>query len=380
MQFREGDRGAGIVVGMRASAPPECTALSRPAGTPPPSVGGEGGSAVRRLSRRLSRLGQLAATLMVSLALLWLALGTVDFGQVGRTFRNAHLLYLAPIAATFAVQYWLIAVRWQQLVRHIRPVSLRDALPRVLVASSARAVLPFLLDQLLMVQISARAFGIGRAELSGAEFISRLMEGFVYALFLLATILLLPVGPAFVGLAAFMLFGTITGFALVYWLTRPRMFERPLPGPAGRWIGESVWQPVLHGLHSIRNPRQARDLFLLSVAIALAEVVLYALVGLLLGIHTRPVAYLFLESAGNIGAAIPFTQAGTGSIFLIQRAFQAAGQSTSVAAAYALALQALSVLPLVLLGPIAVTALQITPRELFAWRIHIDKGKDDPRC
>lgn len=353
--------------------------MSHAAGKTPPSSGAtDTHTAGRRRWRWFSRLGQLSATLLVSLALLWLTLATVDFGQVGRTLGNANLLYLPPIAGTFAVQYCLIAVRWQQLVRHIRPVSLRDALPRVLLASSATAVLPFLLDQLLMVQISARAFGIGRAELSGAEFIARLMEGFVYALFLLAAILLLPVGPAFVGLALFMLFGTTTGFALVLWLTRPQPAERPLPGPASRWIGESVWRPVLHGLRSIRDARQARDLFLLTAAITLTEVVFYALVGLALGIRTNPVAYLFLESAGNIGAAIPFTQGGTGSIFLIQHAFHAAGQSVSVAAAYALALQALTAVPLVLFGPLAVAALRITPRELFALRIRIDHDEDKP--
>ncbi len=333
---------------------------------------------MRWLWRWRARLGQFAATLVVSVALLWITLATVDFGQIGRTFSHANPLYLPPIAATFAVQYWLIAVRWQQLVRHLRPVSLRAALPRVLIASSARAVAPFLLDQLLMVQISARAFGIGRAELSGAEFISRLMEGFVYALFLLATILVLPVGPAFVGLAAFMLFGTIAGFALVFWLTRRRAPTPPLPGATGRWIGESIWEPAVRGLHSIRNGRQARNIFLLSMAIALTEALFYGLVGLALGIHTNPVTYLFLESAGNIGAAIPFTQVGTGSLFLIQRAFDAAGESVSVATAYALALQALISLPLVLLGPVAAYAMQLTPGELFALRIHIDHHDDEP--
>ncbi|HZQ35122.1 MAG TPA: lysylphosphatidylglycerol synthase transmembrane domain-containing protein [Dehalococcoidia bacterium] len=334
---------------------------------------------LRWLWRRRSRLGQFAATLAVSVGLLWLTLYTVDFGQIGDTFRRANPIYLLPIAATFAVQYWLIAVRWQQLVLHLRPVSVRAALPRVLIASSARAVAPFLLDQLLMVQISARAFGIGRAELSGAEFISRLMEGFVYALFLLTTILVLPVGPAFIGLAAFMLFGTITGFALIFWLTRPRAAAPALPGATGRWINESIWEPVLQGLHSIRNVRQARNIFLLSVAIAFTESVFYGLVGLALGIRTNPVTYLFLESAGNIGAAIPFTQGGTGSLFLIQRAFDAAGEGVSVATAYALALQALISLPLVLLGPLAAYAMRLTPGELFALRIHIDREEEKPQ-
>ena len=325
--------------------------------------------------RWLRRLGELAVTLVVSGVLLWLALRSVSLHEMARVFRRARPLYLLPIAATFAVQYWLIAVRWQQLVRHIGRVSLRDALPRVLLASSATAVLPFLLDQLLMVQISARTFRIGRAELSGAEFIERLMEGFVYALYLLATILVLPVGPAFVGLALFMLFGTTTGFALVLWLTRPGAAEKPLPSGVLHRLSESFWRPALHGLGSIRDPRQARDIFLLTAAIALTEVVFYGLVGLALGINTNPVAYLFLDSAGNIGSAIPFTQGGTGAIFLTQRAFQAAGQSDSIAAVYALALQALTTAPIILLGPLAAWAMHISPRDIFAVHMHIDRDE-----
>lgn len=344
---------------------------AQPAAQPPR------GSRRRSTFNWLRRVGGIAATLAVSAAVLWLALRAVSFAEIGRTLRRANPFYLLPIAATFALQYWLIALRWKHLVRHIGEVSVRDALPRVILATSATAILPFLLDQALMVQISARTFGIGRAELSGAEFIERLMEGFVYALFLLVTILVLSVGPAFLGLAVFMLFGTAAGFALVLWLTRPSAARRPLPWGIARWFDVDVWWPTLRGLGSIRNPRQARDIFLLTVAIAFTEVVFYGLVGLALDIHTNPVTYFFLESAGNIGSAIPFTQGGTGSIFVVQSAFQAAGQSGSVAAAYALALQTLITAPILLLGPVAAWIMRLTPQEVFALRIKTDQHQHD---
>lgn len=331
-----------------------------------------------RLWRRVSRVLRYPTALLVSAVFLWLTLRSVSLEEVWRTIRRANFLFLPALSGLLLLQYWLAAVRWQQLVRHIGRVSVRDAFPRVLVAMSATTFLPFLLDQLLLVQISARAFRIGRAELAGAEFIERLVEGFVYALVLTLTIVLFPVGPAFTGLAAFMLFGTLTGFGLVWWFTRPTSAGRP-PGPSRRWFDEAFWQPAVHGMQSVRRPRQLRDIFLLTVGVVLTEAVFYGLVAVALGIRANPLLFPFLVSAGNIGAAIPFTQGGTGAIFVVQQAFQAAGQSANAAAAYALSVQGLIAAPIIILGPVAAYVMRLTPRELFAVRMHIEPHGPDER-
>ena len=304
--------------------------------------------------------------------LVLLFLHKVHFGEVGRTIQRAKLVYLAPIAALLLLSYLLQSVRWKHLVRHITNVSVRDAFPRVIVSNTANVILPFQLGQLLMVQISAEKFNMDRAELLGAEFISRLMDGLVFAIFLAIALGTLPIGSGFTALAAFMLFGTLTGFALCWWLTSEaaERFQHGHSWAAAlvRWLRTRALGPVLPGLASIQAWRQTRDIFLLSLAIWGTEAAFYWMTGLALGVNANPLAYVFLISAANIGAGLPLAQAGVGFILLAQKALEAVGKSPEVATAYALSLQALLAAPIVLLGPIGIYGMHLRWRDVIPWR------------
>ena len=120
----------------------------------------------------------------ISLLMVWLLLRDVDLGDVARTLGHADIRYLVPVALVFLARYWLRAIRWQVLVRHLKEISARDILPRVILAQGANLVLPFSLGYVLMVQITATKFQLGRRELFGAEAIERMMDGLVFALLL----------------------------------------------------------------------------------------------------------------------------------------------------------------------------------------------------
>lgn len=108
-----------------------------------------------------------------------------------------------------------------------------------------------------------------------------------------------------------------------------------------------------------------RDLFLISLAIWGTEAAFYGAVGLALDIRVNPITYIFLVATANIGAGIPLTQAGVGFIFLAQRAFVAVGESTELATAYALSLQALIAAPIVVLGPLAIFKMHLGWHDLL---------------
>jgi uncharacterized membrane protein YbhN (UPF0104 family) len=321
----------------------------------------------QRLKRWALRYTRYLAGAAVSAAFVLLFLRKVDFAEVGRTMARANLFYLAPIVGFFMLGYFLEAVRWRHLVRHIANVSTRDAFPRVLVSQTAGLLLPFQLGQVLMVQISAETFQIGRTELFGAEFISRLMDGFVFAVFLAIALATLPIGSGFTGLTVFMLLGTITGFVLVWWITgaHPHFFADSWFPLALRRLHETVLHPLLQGLSSIRDWRQTRDVLLLSVAIWSAQALYFWTVGLALGLHAHLLAYFFLAAAANIGAGIPLAQAGVGFIFLAQQALVAVGEPLNQASAYALSLQALTLAPIIVLGPLAVYSMHLTWRDVI---------------
>jgi uncharacterized membrane protein YbhN (UPF0104 family) len=325
-----------------------------------------------RTARTASKYLRYPFVLAISALLVWLFTQKVNFAEVGRTIARARLIFLLPIASLLLLSYLLQSVRWKHLVRHITQVSTGDAFPRVIVSNTANIILPFQLGQLLMVQISAEKFGMDRAELLGAEFVSRMMDGLVFALFLALALATLPIGSGFTALAAFMLFGTITGFALCWWLTSAAAdrFQQgaSLPARAVRWLRTRALGPVLPGLGPLQDLRQTRDIFLLSLAAWSTEAAFYWMTALALDINANPLAYVFLLSAANIGAGLPLAQAGVGFIVLAQQALMTVGKSRATATAFALSLQALLAAPIVLLGPIGVYSMHLTWSDVLPWR------------
>lgn len=302
---------------------------------------------------------------------VWLFIKDVAFVDVWRAMRRADLRLLPAVAGVFLLSYWLQAWRWHHLVRHLTDVSTSAAFPRVLLSHSAGMLLPFQLGQVLMVQISAEKFGLDRARLFGAEAISRMMDGLVFALFLAAALVLLPLGSGFTALAIFMLVGTALGFALALWGSHEHphvLVCHHLPFEAKiRQAHRKLLHPFLKGLSSIRNLRQTVDVFLISVGVWGVEALFYWLTGLMLHLHQDPAVYIFLVAAANIGGGIPFAQSGAGFIYIAQQGFVAVGQSRGTATAYALTLQALLIAPIVVIAPYAIYRMHLTWADLIPW-------------
>ena len=324
----------------------------------------------------LGRFGKplrLVAGLAISLFLVWLLLRDVNLGDVGRTLQKADLRFLAPIALVFVTRYWLRAIRWRILVEHLKRVSTRRALPRVVLGQAANMALPFGLGYVLMIQVTARKFGIGRLELLGAEALERIMDGFVFALLLAVAIATLTIGDGFTGLGAFMLFGAPAGIALAWFLTR----DRGEPPSAIGWRGllsHPRIAPFLQGLRSVQSARQTGNTLALSAAIWMSEALLYWAVAASLGISLNFLVHVFVVAAANIGAGIPLAQASVGLAFLAKEALVALGESQDAALAYAIGVEAIIVLPAVLLAPLAAWDLRLN------WRDAIPRfGERPPR-
>ena len=311
---------------------------------------------------RLSKPLRLAVGVAISLFLVWLLLRDVHLADVGRTLQKADLRFLIPIALVFFTRYWLRAVRWRVLVEHLKDVTTRRALPRVILGQAANMALPFGLGYVLMIQVTARKFGIGRLELLGAETLERIMDGFVFALLMAVAIATLTIGDSFTGLGAFMLFGTPAGIALAWFLTRPR----PEPASAIGWRGllkSPRITPFLSGLASVQSRRQTGSVLVLTGAIWLSEALLYWAVAASLGISLSFFVHIFVVAAANIGAGIPLAQASVGLAFLAKEALVALGETQAAALSYAIGVEAIIILPAILLAPLAAWDLRLGWRD-----------------
>ncbi len=311
---------------------------------------------------RLAKPLRVAVGIAISLFLVWLLLRDVHLGDVGRTLAKADLRFLVPIGLVFFTRYWLRALRWKILVEHLKAVTTRRAFPRVILGQAANMALPFGLGYVLMIQVTARKFGIGRLELLGAEALERIMDGFVFALLLALALATLTIGNSFTGLGAFMLFGTPAGLILAWFVTR----KRADPPSAIGWRGLLVhprFAPFLKGLSSVQSPRQTGNVLLLSAAIWMSEALLYWAVAASLGISLNFFVHIFVVAAANIGAGIPLAQASVGLAFLAKEALVALGESQDAALAYAVGVEAIIILPAILLAPLAAYDMRLRWRD-----------------
>lgn len=312
-----------------------------------------------------ARCARIAVGLGATGAFAWLLLRDVRVAEVGEALARANVAYLPEVAVVFLARYWLRALRWRALVAHLRKVSVLEALPRVVLAQGANLVLPFQLGYGVMIQVSARKFGVSRLHLLGAEAVERLLDGVTFALFLAATMAFVPLGPAFTALTMFMLVGTTVGVILAVEIARP---SSPLsPSRYGR-LRRSGAERFAEGLRALHHARQLGAIALLSGAIWLAEAVLFWLVAEAMGVQADPVIFVFLVAAANIGAAIPVAQSGVGFLLLAQQALLAVGQDPELATAYAIGLQGVLSLPFVVLGPLAAWWMRLRWSELLPWR------------
>ena len=290
----------------------------------------------------------------------WLLLHRVNFSVVGHTVVHASPPLLIPIVALCLLRYWLRAVRWRVLVRHIRLVSVAHSFDRVILSQAAERILPFQLGYLVTVQVTSVKFQIWRFQLFGTDLMESMMDGLIFALFLALAVSTLSVGRAFTGLTALMLAGTTGGFALTWWATRkPGGRIVPLHWPLARFL-----QRFLQGLHTIQDVRRLLSVFGLTAVIWGTEAILYWVAGLALGLHVNPLVYVFLVSASNIGGSVPFIQSAVGFVFVAQQALMAVGQSLGFATAYALSIEAALILPILICGPAAAYQLRLRFRDL----------------
>ena len=117
----------------------------------------------------------------------------------------------------------------------------------------------------------------------------------------------------------------------------------------------------MDGLGAFRGRRRVTAIFATSVAMWLADVAMYYIVGKAFGLDLPVGAYFLLEGIGNLALAVPATAAGIGTFdYLTLLAAKGVDIQPDKATAYVLTMHALTVLPVTILG--AFLALPAFPR------------------
>ena len=329
----------------------------------------------------------------ISIALLMLFLLTVDMGRMIDALSEVDYIYLAPAVAMYLVSTYLRSLRWSVLLRHMKPVSANRLYPVVVVGYMANNLLPMRLGELIRSYYVGEREGVSKTSALVTVFVERVFDAITLLFFIMVIALFVPEmkrvaqsfgeesgipWPLLVAGLSLPFIGALTSLVLfavypsktrelILWFAKllPRRFEETL---------DSLTETFLLGLSPLRSMKMLVTLFLLSIPIWITEAAVFFLIGLpfgFVGLHSGPgalaVTMVLVTAITNIGSSIPAAPGGLGLFEIIARETLALGPlvsvDRSVAAAFAVVVHAVILLPMIILG------------QVILWTGHISLGR-----
>ena len=264
----------------------------------------------RVLRNRMIRVG---GGIVVSAALLWLALRLVNYDDAIRSLESARLGWVAVAVALYWVELAVRIGRWHLMLGSIGRLPIRTVAKALLIGYAANNVLPARLGELVRADLIGRTGAIARLAAFGTIVLERLLDMIAVtlcALFGLAQVL----GGSGSGTAIRQ--GLAVSIALIVGITLviPALwFVRS--GDLVRFPRAKAWIESLHvGLEPARRPRLLASVLMLSAVIwSINGGALWAIVRAL-GLHVGVGDVLILLGVGGIAAAIPSAPASLGTL------------------------------------------------------------------
>ena len=341
---------------------------------------------------------------MIRGAKLWLGLGlsvllvglfflTVDIDRMVDSLTGASYPVLVPGVGLYLVSVLFRTLRWQVLLRHMRPVGLRRLYPVVVVGYMANNLLPMRLGELVRSYYVGEREGISKTSALATIFVERVLDALVLLFFIAAISLFIPISGLVDGLSdefdiprPVLLVATTVPFVAVFGLLvlsarfpsrsgaiilaifglLPERFRGPLAGMTAMFID---------GLRPLRAPGTLALLFALSVPVWLFESGLFFLAGFSFhlddafdSLGAMATAAVLVTAVANIGSSIPAAPGGIGLFELVTREtlilLPTATIDRSVAAGYAAVVHFALLVPMILMGQAFLWAEHLSLRTL----------------
>lgn len=329
----------------------------------------------------------------LSALFLALFLFTLDLEHLLNALADANYWYVIPGIALYLVAVGFRTLRWQWLLRHIKPIPVARLFPVVVVGYMANNLLPMRLGELVRSYYVGEREQVSRTSALVTIFIERLLDALTLLLFIctiaifvsLDTVievlaaelsipwpLLIAAGslPFVIGFGGLMLIAFAPGSAR----SLARLLIRPLPARFEETAMHIV-DMFLQGVESLRKPTDILVLFLMSLPIWIFEAGLFYMIGFSFGLHhlydsqlEMIVAMVLVTAIANIGSSIPAAPGGVGLFEIIGTYtlvwLPLAAVDKEVAGAYIAVVHACLLIPMIGLGQVFLWAQHVSLRNL----------------
>ena len=344
---------------------------------------------VRLPSWATGSAARLALGLGGSTAFLVLFLRNADFHQVGRAFTEVSAWWIGPALAVYFAGIAARAWRWHWLLLHIQNIAWWRLFPIVAIGFGVNNVLPLRAGELVRAHVLYQRHDISRLSGLSSIFMTRVYDGLMLTFFLVIGVIasligfegMNDAGDELTGAMAFLVFG-ITGAFLVFGAIarRPAEAERLIGRILNRFPGQAerewTWlQPLITGMSAQANRRQVIGALVASLIAWTLEAVMYWMVGQAFNLGLPFPVYLLVAAAANLLITAPSTAGGVGPfewatkatllIWLPTLGTLGAQDAESTAVAFAAILHGLVIIPISLVGLIALWIFTVAPQRRF---------------
>jgi uncharacterized protein (TIRG00374 family) len=293
-----------------------------------------------------------------TVAFLVLFLREVDLSEAWKTMSSLPAWTLLASLGLIGANVFFMTLRWKYLLEGAGyRVDKRKLFSTIAVGRGANNLLPARGGDLLRIE-SLRERQVPVFVSAGTLFAERLLDGVVLSVWIVLGALMIgeggPVLLTGIALAAGAAFGVfLVRFAAQNPERAERFVYRLTKFLPARWHTRVARAAAyfVDGLGAFMGRRRVFLIFTTSVAMWLADVAMYYVVGRAYHIEIGVGGFFLLEGIGNLALAVPATAAGIGTFdYLTLIAAKGIDVPTDKATAYVLTMHALTVIPVTLLG------------------------------
>ncbi len=320
--------------------------------------------------------------IVISVALVYLVIRSVNPESVFAAFKDANLLFLIPALLLYFTGVFVRAVRWHVLLRPVQTISVRRLFQVLTVGFMANDILPLRAGEAVRAYVLWNKERVSPGATVATILVERIFDGLTLTGFLVVGGLLVPLNDSLLLLtrAAAVIFvvGVLGAVALAivpqFTLRVTATFLRPFPARL-RDLALRVIASFENGLHILRSARETGLVLVLSVAAWSLEASVFYMLMFSFPMEARYVAAVLGAAVANLASMIPSSPGyvGTFDVGLLNVLSGTFGVETSLATAYTLLVHVVLVVPITALGIVflwreGLSLKRITSRESYTER------------
>ncbi len=321
---------------------------------------------------------------------------TGDWQNLGDALAHATYWYIVPAIALYQISIVFRTIRWQILLRHMRPIPVSRLFPVVVIGYMANNLLPMRIGELVRSYYLSEREQVSKTSALMTIVIERLLDALTLLVFIAVIAIFIPILVVAEGLGESSRVpwpALVAGISVPFILAFSGLMLVAYKPDRVTLLGDAIFTPLprsfsnrllplidlaIQGVTALGSPHKVLVMFILSVPIWLLEAGLFFILGYSFGLESAydsvfemAVAMTLVMAISNIGSSVPAAPGGIGLFELVAREtlvlLPLAVIDRTTATAYVTVVHAVLLLPMIILGQIFLLSANVSLRGF--WRV-----------